>query len=137
MFVITFVAEMKKMIVYFLLSGFLLSGTDIGQVLKTPFLFHHLNEHRSENPALGFSDFLQIHFVTPESHEQHHDHDPQLPFKNHDCSHHSEILKIFCRKTSAANMTPFVCSHGLSATPARDQLPPSNFFSDIWNPPKA
>ncbi|MBL7922832.1 MAG: hypothetical protein JNL88_01400 [Bacteroidia bacterium] len=128
---------MNRIIGHILLFAFISTGTDFDQVARLPVLFSHYHEHQQQDPDISISAFLQIHFFDPALMDHDHERDLQLPYKNHDSSHHTDYLKIFYRKSFAGPFDHALFSGNLSVIPSEDQLPPHCFFTDIWNPPKA
>ncbi len=130
---------MKKFLGYLLLLSFVGSSTGLDQLFKMPVVFTHFLEHRAEEPGISFSNFLKMHFLNPgfSNHTHDHDHHQQLPFKNHDCSQHTDFLKIYQRKNLENTLNVAVKNCLVFTIPSKDNLPPNSFFTDIWNPPKA
>lgn len=53
----------------------------MGELFKLPVLAAHYVEHRLENPAIDFTDFLLMHYGGDDQNDQDQDRDEQLPFK--------------------------------------------------------
>ncbi|MES2794967.1 MAG: hypothetical protein V4683_03320 [Bacteroidota bacterium] len=124
---------MKKAIAISLLSIYLVSSTELYQLLKLPILIEHYSEHKTQNNEMSFWDFLSLHY----NQEFNHDNtDNKLPFKSHNiCSGISLVAFI---------PNPF----GLTFLKSPEYQPKKHTFyhkvffissviSSIWQPPRA
>lgn len=124
---------MRQKIALFLTVLFLISTTELGQVLKFPLLIEHYVEHTSNNPELSLWGFLQIHYS--ESHKEEGDPtDEKLPFVTH--THFISIVAI-------VNPTPTLKIDRIKFNTLDDKIHAfnedeveSNYLSTIWQPPK-
>ncbi|MCX6182126.1 MAG: hypothetical protein NT150_09385 [Bacteroidetes bacterium] len=71
---------MKKLLAISLLSLYLLTLTEVGQLIKLPLLVDHFIEHKEKDQNLSLLDFLAMHYS--HSHTPDAD-DLKLPFKSH------------------------------------------------------
>ena len=76
----------KKWVAIVFLCIYLLSTTEIYQLLKLPTLFEHFQEHKIENLKLTFVQFVYMHYAQDNDHDGDADKDAKLPFKSHSCS---------------------------------------------------
>jgi hypothetical protein len=125
---------LKKFISIFLLSSFLLSATELNQLLKTPLLIQHYIIHEKENPKLSFIGFLEMHYFNGDPHDADYNQDMRLPFKSHNTCTNFVSLNI-----SFQNDLDFL----LKLYPEEiklNSLPEVNYSSQslqsIWQPPK-
>jgi len=124
-----------KGVTVFLLVNFLYVHTELGQFFKIPQLLEHYQIHLSQDPAISFIDFIDIHYLS-KNHTDHEDSRHQeLPFKYSNQSVQNLISVPFASpfhiifprsiqksvKTFAPYYDHFVIKHQLS---------------DIWQPPK-
>ncbi|OYW20175.1 MAG: hypothetical protein B7Z54_01845 [Sphingobacteriales bacterium 12-47-4] len=75
---------MRKGTAAILLTVFMLSHTELHQLVKIPVLLDHFREHKLEDPGLGFYAFLRMHYekiVIDDDYQR----DQQLPFRDVDC----------------------------------------------------
>ncbi|PTT35446.1 hypothetical protein DBR28_12260 [Chryseobacterium sp. HMWF028] len=72
----------KKLISILLLSLYLVSTTELYQLLKMPLLIEHYIQHKSLNPEMSFTAFLKTHYDNPVK-DSDHDQDQKLPFVSH------------------------------------------------------
>jgi len=72
---------MKQIIVGLLLSIYLLGSTQVGQLVKIPFLVQHYLEHKAENAGISLLTFLRIHYNEKKEKDSDYEKDMQLPFK--------------------------------------------------------
>ena len=73
---------MKKAIVIFLTSLYLLGATEAYQLLKLPFLLKHYQTHQQYDHQLGFSKFIKMHYFEVQTYDKDYQQDMQLPFKS-------------------------------------------------------
>ena len=123
---------MKRRIAILFAFIFLITTTELGQLLKFPILIEHFVEHKAENPNLSLWNYLQIHY-SQQYKEEGDPTDEKLPFANYTNVIHilattpPTILKIEKIKISTA----FTKIHALD-----DFFVDSAFLSSIWQPPK-
>lgn len=124
---------MNKAIAIFFMLIFLVSTTELGQVLKFPLLVEHYVEHTQKSPELTVWGFLQIHYS--ESHKEEGDPvDKELPFVSH--GHFISIVGIV-NYTSFIKMDKvrFNTFHNKIHAFDEDEVE-SLYLSSIWQPPK-
>ena len=126
---------LKFSISIFLLSLYLLSATELYQLLKLPLLIEHFVEHRKEKSDLTFGEFLRIHYSSEMDYDQDYDKDMKLPFKMHNdwadqfvaVSEFQAITPIFQRQFNLSfHRTPLFEVTFIHAT----------YLSSIWQPPR-
>ena len=76
---------MKKFIAITFLLLYLISTTELCQLLKLPVLVDHFSEHQSLNSNLSFLDFISMHYAQENDHDGDSEKDNKLPFKSHSC----------------------------------------------------
>ncbi|CDS97992.1 MULTISPECIES: hypothetical protein [Sphingobacterium] len=121
-----------------LLSVYLISTTELGQLLKFPILIEHYFDHKEKNPEVTVLQFLEVHYAG--SHLENHPHDDdyeqdkQLPFIVH-----IDVLNI-----SFVLVPPFsfdietkkLVGKEPKTLPLDDTFSDNNYRSAIWQPPK-
>ena len=133
--IITFVTPMRKAIVISFLSIYVLSITELHQLLKFPILFEHFSEHHQKDNEISFWKFLYAHYAFETFKDGDFDKDSKLPFKTSDtcnCSNHINNLSeikicfetetIFFKKETINKYYP--------------KFTNSVFLKSIWQPPK-
>lgn len=128
---------MKRLIVFFVLTLFLCSTTELGHFLKLPLIVTHYYSHKELNKALTFSEFWAIHYVGENASIPHDDQDMKLPFKSHDtCT--VQLNAMFLPPTS------YVLVHKKFSQIAHkqqrhlnDRSITSSYLASIWQPPKS
>lgn len=79
--------SMKKVLAIFFLSTYLISTTELGQLLKFPMLVEHYFEHKEKNPQISVMEFLVLHYegnhLENHPHDDDYDQDQKLPFIMH------------------------------------------------------
>ncbi|MCG2792010.1 MAG: hypothetical protein L6262_00490 [Weeksellaceae bacterium] len=73
---------MKKLISILLLSLYLVSTTELYQLLKIPDLIEHYCEHKTLNPQMSVAQFLKMHYDHPVK-DGDYKKDQRLPFVIH------------------------------------------------------
>jgi hypothetical protein len=71
----------KKNISVFFLSIYLLSTTQLSELLKLPLLIQHFTEHQKETKDISFLIFLKMHYFNGDPKDADYDKDMKLPFK--------------------------------------------------------
>lgn len=74
---------MKKYLSILFLSVYLLSITQLGELIKLPLLVEHYLEHKQQNSNLTILNFLRIHYQAQHVFDADYDKDMKLPFKSH------------------------------------------------------
>lgn len=127
------------MIAILLLTVYLTSTTELGQLLKLPMLVEHFIEHRQKNPDSTVLRFLAIHYSGNhlQNHPRNEDYkeDQKLPFIIHnDLLTVSFILSkpIFLE----AGALKTYCSSRTKISACDDGFAPAIYLSGIWQPPK-
>jgi len=123
---------MKRIISILLISFYVVSFTEMHQVIRLPLLAIHYIEHRALSKDLTFFEFLELHYSTEIAHD---DRDMELPFK--DCSHcvaaPTVVLPSF-----KIELTQHItaCIVEVHAAFYKKSIPAS-YLSEIWQPPRA
>ncbi|UYW01879.1 hypothetical protein K5I29_02880 [Flavobacterium agricola] len=126
---------MKKWLVYILLSSFILTNTDLIQVLRVPNLMSHFNEH-NKLETLSFRTYLADHYWDKNHVDDDADRDNSLPFK----SIITSVYYIFnlvtlpnIAKVEVKIPTTYV-PHKIRCFKKFHYL--STYLASCWNPPK-
>ena len=69
-----------------MLFVYLVSYTEVRQVLKLPELLEHFAEHKSKDHRTTIFSFIKIHYIDAPVKDADYKDDMKLPFKTHDCS---------------------------------------------------
>jgi hypothetical protein len=77
---------MKRYLSVFLLSIYLLSATELSQLLRLPMLIEHYVEHKAENHDLTIFEFVHQHYCEFHLHQNTNEKDTKLPFKSRNSS---------------------------------------------------
>lgn len=76
---------MKKLVSILLLIFYLVSTTELYQLLKIPAFVEHFMEHKGENPQTTLASFLKMHYDNPVK-DSDYQSDQKLPFVSHSCT---------------------------------------------------
>lgn len=128
-------AELKKAVPILFLSVYLLTTTELSQLLKLPAFITHFAEHKAQDKSLTIWQFLFIHYAQGDLRDADYEKDMKLPFKTHDNCNASigvavpAVATIFLEKPHyfvVINQQFFLTDDEFS----------SISFSNIWQPPK-
>jgi hypothetical protein len=126
----------KKLISILLISSFLISNTELYQILKVPFLLEHFKEHKSLNEGTTFWSFLSMHYSNNDIKYADYDKDMRLPFKSSEGSlYHLSISFINYFSTTKLHK-PFAKTLKTYQI-FNDHKFQSSYLSNIWQPPKS
>lgn len=125
---------MRKTISIAFLFVYLFSATELSQLVKLPTLVEHFSEHKQQNKAMSFWDFMCIHYAGKFSKDNDYEKDMKLPFKAHDTSQSF----IFVANQP---VTPFMPTFTVNLQQKTfshydEQFLTSFYLSCIWQPPK-
>ena len=127
---------MKKFICIVFLGVYLISSTELRQLLKFPLLIQHYAEHKAENHSLNLLQFLAMHYNDEGIIDLDYSKDQQLPFKSQG-GYTGAVLSVF-EPIPFYSLVPKVeialpVAHPVS----NESFISSTFRSSIWQPPKA
>ncbi len=123
----------KKVITIGLVSIYLFSTTELGQLLKIPLLFTHYFEHKASS-NLSFPKFLEIHYTKTGLRYADDAKDMKLPFKTH--QNYSNYTSIFIPQFLLALDKPFAISLKKINFLSFQQMLVCFYQKNIWQPPK-
>jgi len=117
------------------LSIYLISATEMSQLLKMPLLVQHYLEHKEENHSITIWQFLYMHYALENAKDLDKE-DMKLPFKTSTNISHTIALGLphstdFEQKSKAFSVETKKTYYYQS------DFASSNFLSFIWQPPKA
>ena len=117
-----------------ILSVYLISTTELYQLVKLPMLVEHFNEHKGQDKDITLWDFLCMHYAHGDVKDADHDKDMKLPFKSHDGCFSSSVI-AYIPKDFPTIAKP---AHSISKTFSvfDEQFLTSSFLDCIWQPPK-
>jgi hypothetical protein len=126
---------LKKAICILFLGVYLVSSTELRQLLKFPLLIQHYAEHKAENKSLRLLQFLAMHYNDEDIIDLDYSKDQQLPFKSQN-GYTGALLSVF-EPTSVYTLIPktfyYVTNHRFISN---DDFTHTVFLSSIWQPPK-
>lgn len=126
---------LKKALSIVLLSMYLLSATQLGQLCKLPAVFTHYQEHQQHDPHLTLIEFFVIHYASDFVEDEDYKQDQKLPFKTIDNSLSYSLGAIVNQpiQWQCWRFLPFQLKH---ASAFVDTGIPSSFIQSIWQPPR-
>ncbi len=115
------------------LSVYLLSITQLGELLKVPLMVEHFVEHKEKNSKLTILGFLRLHYQGQDVFDDDYEKDMKLPFKSHTnicCIAFYPLLQEFktIQKVNYKYKKENLYSYSF--------LYSSTFLSSIWQPPR-
>ena len=127
---------MKNIIAIFFLSIYLISLTELHQLIKTPILVEHYQEHKAKNKDLSIIDFLILHYAGDNPKDADYDTDMKLPFKSHDgCLNAMVVVYVPCN--SPVDIIKPVPTKVNAYFEYQESFISPTFLSSIWQPPKS
>lgn len=127
-----YVCKLKQWIAILFLSTFILSKTELHQLLKLPVLVQHYFEHGQTDSAISFFVFLKMHYNNPVK-DADYQRDMQLPFKSHE-SHAN--YSVFSQQIPSfeLNKTSYIIQKSFISIPK--DFYSSSYIDNIWQPPR-
>lgn len=133
-FFCTFI-QLKKCIAIFFLSIYLISLTELNQLVKLPVLIEHFIEHKEKDDRLSLLSFLNMHYAQHSSKDADNDKDMKLPFKSHEGCVNSITLAFIPNNFEGFSAKPTFVENKTYSIYYEEFLQ-STFLSSIWQPPK-
>jgi hypothetical protein len=127
---------LKKFLSIFLLSIYLISITELSQLVKLPLLVEHFSEHKQKDGQMSLWKFLHIHYSQNKLNDVDYEKDMKLPFKSHDGCINSIVSESVITSYYFLSAKP-VFSHSNSYSSYTEQFLTSAYLTSIWQPPKS
>ena len=124
---------MKKWVSILLLSLYLVSTTELNQLLKLPILVEHYIEHKGLNPEMTFTEFLKIHYDHPVK-DSDYKTDQKLPFA--DDSFPLALVFTVNPDFSVEIKKQIPCDHPKVTFSYSPVFYHKDAVNSIWQPPK-
>lgn len=126
---------LKKLICILFLGAYLISSTELRQLLKFPLLVQHFAEHRQQNNALSLIDFLAMHYNDENTIDLDYSKDQQLPFKSK-TGYTGTVLSIGLPATFFVAAPKPAYALIVERFVPNDNFIATVFLSSIWQPPR-
>lgn len=127
---------MKRLVSIIFLASYLLSLTELNQLIKLPLLVEHFAEHQQNDKELTLIKFLNMHYSNDDDNDGDNEKDAQLPFKSHN-SCLSTTLMAFLPDLSYSIHYKNDNIESVSFPIKNQNSIPSSFANSIWQPPKS
>ena len=131
--------SMKKVLAIFFLSTYLISTTELGQLLKFPMLVEHYFEHKEKNPQISVMEFLVLHYegnhLENHPHDDDYDQDQKLPFIMH-----GDVLSfcfVYPQPLFFESIHKIDIRESSKVVSFDDAFISNQFLSSIWRPPRS
>lgn len=115
------------------LSIYLLSSTQLKELLKLPILVEHFIEHKEKDTSICFLEFLCMHYAHGDVKDADYDKDMKLPFKSAENSHSS--VSFYLPATFKQDFAIHF-KEGKQKFPLYNSNYSSAYLSSIWQPPR-
>jgi hypothetical protein len=126
----------KKLICIVFLGAYLISSTELRQLLKFPLLIQHYAEHKAENRSLNLVQFLAMHYNDEDIIDLDYSKDQQLPFKSQG-GYTGAILSVVEPTAFYSSILKVEVDLPVAHAISNESFISSTFRSSIWQPPKA
>lgn len=126
---------MKKLISILLLSLYLVSTTELYQLLKIPDLIEHYCEHKALNPEMTFTAFFKTHYDHPARGGDYRK-DQKLPF----VMHAAPLTVVFTLEQGFSfeiRNTQFRQLKSHKILSGEETFFNDGFRSSVWEPPRS
>jgi len=124
----------KKFLSILLLSIYLISTTELSQLLKLNLLVEHFMEHKQADKTLTILQFLNMHYAQENVKDADYEKDMKLPFKTLNTSN-SPIMAFFQTETLVLKNKSLFKNNNETIV-YNSKFLVSSYLSNIWNPPK-
>jgi len=126
---------LKKVISILFLAIYLLTTTQLCELLKLPLLVEHYREHKQQNKDLTILGFLEIHYAHGSPKDADYDKDMKLPFKS--LTNTNFLSVSFCTPFLVLKQQPVVLFYKIENHFSSYSFTyTSAYLSAIWQPPK-
>lgn len=126
---------MKRIIALTFLSLYLISTTELHQLLKLPALANHFSEHQQKDKSITLWKFLCIHYANGNVRDADYDKDSKLPFKTLDTCNSSNHITLLPEQKFCFNAI-LLPSEEKVISKYYPSFSNSTFLKSIWQPPK-
>jgi len=127
---------MKKFIAIALLSIYLMTATELRELLKFPVLIEHFAEHKSKNRSITLWKFLCLHYADGIAHDAEHDKNMKLPFKSNSCFNSCTALVFLIVEGNYISPVIKFTEERKPAINFYTSLVSSSYLKAIWQPPQ-
>jgi hypothetical protein len=118
------------------LAIYLLSSTQLKELLKLPLLVEHFMEHKELNAQMSFIDFLCVHYAEGNVKDADYEKDMRLPFKSAENSL-SSYLSFYLPALNFKQDLIVHFTEQKQSFPCYNFTYSSAFLSSIWQPPRS
>ncbi len=120
----------------FLLSAYLISATELNQLMKIPQFIEHFIVHKGKDSQMSLSEFIEMHYVQSDDKDADHDEDMKLPFKTHNICANGIGISFVPDSFIDLSFKP-TSSEEKSYSNYKVKFLTSSYLSSIWQPPKS
>lgn len=124
---------MKKFVLLFILSAYVLTSTGVNELLKFNKLTCHFQETKQFDGSIDFLEFLAMHYFFDDNNSSDDARDKELPFKSSNLCFNLVLLAAPLQQISILKAAK-LCSHEFFVSNHSETV--LCFQSQIWQPPK-
>ncbi|MBL0358707.1 MAG: hypothetical protein IPP72_18405 [Chitinophagaceae bacterium] len=124
----------KKIAALLLATGYLLSATETGELLKLPLLADHYYDHKAANGNAGLISFLVQHYFTEDGTDKDAAEDRQLPFKSAEQSAATSFVSSNPPGSFIITRPETACDQNFITY--NECVPYNSYLDTIWQPPR-
>lgn len=126
---------MKKTMVFLVLSLYLISTTELYQLLKLPAFVEHFTAHQKQDKNISLWQFVSLHYANGDLKDADHAQDMKLPFKTHDNCNFIN-LNVLVPQLNFSIMGPYSVMTTKIVYGYKQPFSDYRHLSSIWQPPK-
>jgi hypothetical protein len=123
----------KKVFILLFVQLYLLSATDLGQLVKLPFVWEHYQMHQSIEPTVTFLEFITSHYLESDSQAPDKNQHQHLPFKSINTHFMQVVADMHQPTVIVKSLLDF---NSLSTSFPKVVFHLNELTYTIWQPPK-
>ena len=124
----------RKVIATLLFSIYLLSSTELYQILKVNVLIEHFYETQQKDTSVSLARFLIMHYITDDGNDSDNARDSQLPFKSNSIITHG--FAVFILNKPEEVIVNSICEIKADFNNYHTPFSYTSFCDMVWNPPQ-
>ncbi len=128
--------HIRKYVSIFLLSVYLISFTELNQLIKLPVFVNHFFVHKGKDARLTLAEFIDKHYTHEDDNDGDRDEDMKLPFKTHAACSNISFVSFVTESFDELFIAPFGIEKNTYAN-FQEQFLTSAYLATVWQPPKS
>jgi hypothetical protein len=127
---------MSRLIATIFFSIYLLSTSELDQLMKIPVVFQHYHEHIRMEGNISFTAFLAEHYLHSDPKDPDYARDMQLPFKTQGHSFFFLLTPATAPRSTLTELQVFSALASTRFANTCDYFIPTGFHKGIFQPPR-